>query len=184
MNNLLLFSDTFPYGMAEPFLQQELPYLASRFSKVEIVPLYLPEAAAGASAGAIAGSTGAPAGSAAATGTGAAAQGFAAGFASRFKGNSYVRDAVVDGGVRMGAGGGIGFVGRAFGGIAARNGATLTGESISSVASRTPNVSGSIGGEIADRSLGNYMPQLNGYQLSGTQITGGQISTTAIGGDV
>ena len=46
MNNLLLFSDTFPYGMAEPFLQQELPYLASRFSKVEIVPLYLPEAAA------------------------------------------------------------------------------------------------------------------------------------------
>lgn len=67
MNNLLLFSDTFPYGMAEPFLQQELPYLASRFSKVEIVPLYLPEAAAGASAGAIAGSTGAPTGSAAAT---------------------------------------------------------------------------------------------------------------------
>ena len=122
-------------------------------------------------------------GNAAATGTGAAAQGFAAGFASRFKGNSYVRDAVVDGGVRMGAGGGIGFVGRAFGGIAARNGATLTGESISSVASRTPNVSGSIGGEIADRSLGNYMPQLNGYQLSGTQITGGQISTTAIGTD-
>ena len=67
MNNLLLFSDTFPYGMAEPFLQQELPYLASRFSKVEIVPLYLPEAAAGASAGATAGSAGAPAGSAAAT---------------------------------------------------------------------------------------------------------------------
>ena len=67
MNNLLLFSDTFPYGMAEPFLQQELPYLASRFSKVEIVPLYLPEAAAGASAGATAGSAGAPTGSAAAT---------------------------------------------------------------------------------------------------------------------
>lgn len=67
MNNLLLFSDTFPYGMAEPFLQQELPYLASRFSKVEIVPLYLPEGAAGASAGATAGSAGAPAGSAAAT---------------------------------------------------------------------------------------------------------------------
>ena len=67
MNNLLLFSDTFPYGMAEPFLQQELPYLASRFSKVEIVPLYLPEAAAGASAGAPTGSAGAPAGSAAAT---------------------------------------------------------------------------------------------------------------------
>ena len=73
MNNLLLFSDTFPYGMAEPFLQQELPYLASRFSKVEIVPLYLPEAAAGAPAGATAGSTGAPTGSAGATAGSAAA---------------------------------------------------------------------------------------------------------------
>lgn len=118
-----------------------------------------------------------------ATGTGAAASGFASGFASKFKGNSYVRDAVVDGGVRMGAGGTVGFVGRAFGGIAARNGATLTGESISSVASKTPNVSGSIAGEIADRSLGNYIPQLNGYQLSDTQITGGQISTKVTGPD-
>lgn len=115
-----------------------------------------------------------------ATGTGAAANGFAAGFASKFKGNSYVRDAVVSGGTRMGAGGGVGFVGRAFGGMAARNGAALTGESISSVASRSPNVSGSIAGDIADRSLGNYMPQLQGYQLKDTQITGGQISTTAI----
>lgn len=44
-----------------------------------------------------------------ATGTGAAASGFASGFASRFKGNSYVRDAVVDGGTRMGMGGGVGF---------------------------------------------------------------------------
>ena len=118
-----------------------------------------------------------------ATGTGAAANGFAAGFASKFKGNSYVRDAVVDGGVRMGAGGSVGFVGRAFGGMAARNGATLTGESIASVAARTPNVSGSIGGEIADRSLGNYMPHLQGQQLKDTQITGGQISTTAVGAD-
>lgn len=114
---------------------------------------------------------------------GAAASGFASGFASKFKGNSYVRDAVVDGGVRMGAGGTVGFIGRTFGGIAARNGATLTGESISSVASRTPNVSGSIAGEIADRSLGNYIPQLNGYQLSDTQITGGQISTKVTGPD-
>ena len=118
-----------------------------------------------------------------ATGTGAAANGFAAGFASKFKGNSYVRDAVVEGGTRMGAGGSVGFVGRAFGGMAARNGATLTGESISSVAARTPNVSGSIGGEIADRSLGNYMPQMQGHQLKDTQITGGHISTTAIGAD-
>lgn len=122
-------------------------------------------------------------GSSAVTGTGAAAGGFAAGFASKFKGNSYVRDAVVDGGVRMGAGGTVGFVGRAFGGMTARNGATLTGESIASVASRTPNVSGSIAGEIADRSLGNYMPQFNGTQLSDTQITGGQISTKVTGAD-
>lgn len=119
-------------------------------------------------------------GGSAATGTGAAASGFAAGFASKFKGNSYVRDAVVEGGTRMGAGGTVGFVGRAFGGIAARNGATLTGESISSVASRAPNVSGSIGGEIADRSLGNYMPHLQGMQLSDTRITGGQISAKMV----
>lgn len=118
-------------------------------------------------------------GGSAVTGTGAAASGFAAGFASKFKGNSYVRDAVVDGGVRMGAGGSVGFVGRAFGGMAARNGATLTGESISSVASSSPNVSGSIAGDIADRSLGNYMPQFDGYKLKGTQISGGQISTVA-----
>lgn len=118
-----------------------------------------------------------------ATGTGAAASGFASGFASRFKPNSFVRDAVVDGGSRMGAGGSIGFVGRAFGGMAARNGAVLTGESISSVASRGSNVSGTIAGDIADRSLGNYMPQMQGMQLKGTQITGGQISTTAVCAD-
>lgn len=118
-----------------------------------------------------------------ATGTGAAASGFAAGFASKFKGNSYVRDAVVDGGSRMGMGGSVGIVGRAFGGIAARNGATLTGDSISSVAGRASSVSGSIAGDIADRSLGNYMPQLSGQTLKGTQITGGHISTTATGGD-
>ena len=81
----------------------------------------------------------------------------------------------------MGAGGSIGFVGRIFGGMAARNGATLTGNSISSVASRTPDVSGKIAGDIADRSLSNYLPHLNGTQLSGTQINGGHISTTAVG---
>lgn len=112
-----------------------------------------------------------------------AASGFAAGFANQFKGNSYVRDAVVQGGTRMGAGGTIGFVGRVFGGMAARNGATLTGDSISSVAVRTPNVSGTIGGEIADRSLGNYIPQMSGMQLTDTQITGGQISTKVVGAD-
>lgn len=118
-----------------------------------------------------------------ATGTGAAASGFAAGFTSKFKGNSYVRDAVVDGGTRMGMGGSVGFVGRAFGGVAARNGATLTGESISSVAARPSGVSGTIAGDIADRSLGNYMPQLSGHSLKDTQITGGHISTTTTGAD-
>ena len=114
---------------------------------------------------------------------GATATAFASGFASKFKGNSYVRDAVVNGGTRMGAGGGLGFVGRAFGGMAARNGATITGESISSVATRTPNVSGSIAGDIADRSLSNYMPQFSGHKLGNTQISGGHISTTATGAD-
>ena len=128
------------------------------------------------SAGSVFGRAG---GSATATGTGAAATGFAAGFASRFSPNSYVRDAVVEGGTRMGFSGGAGFVGRAFGGIAARNGATLNGQSISSVASRAPGASGTIAGDIADRSLSNYMPHMQGFQMKGTQITGGRISTTA-----
>ena len=128
------------------------------------------------SAGSVFGRAG---GSATATGTGAAATGFAAGFASRFSPNSYVRDAVVEGGTRMGFSGGAGFVGRAFGGIAARNGATLNGQSISSVASRAPGASGTIAGDIADRSLSNYMPHMQGFQMKGTQITGGHISTTA-----
>lgn len=102
---------------------------------------------------------------------------------SRFSPNSYVRDAVVEGGSRMGFNGGAGFVGRAFGGIAARNGATLNGNSISSVAARAPSTSGTIAGDIADRSLGNYMPQMQGFQLQGTQITGGHISTTAVSAD-
>ncbi len=122
-------------------------------------------------------------GGSAATGTGAAAAGFAQGFASRFSPNTYVRDAVVQGGQRMGFSGGAGFIARAFGGIAARNGATLNSNSISSVATRAPNVSGTIAGDIADRSLGNYMPQMQGLQLQGTQITGGHISTTAISPD-
>ena len=123
--------------------------------------------------------SGGTAASSAATGAGAAASSFSAGFASKFKGNSYVRDAVVEGGSRMGLGGSVGFVGRAFGGIAARNGAVLTGESISSVASRPEAVSGAIAGDIADRSLQNFMPQLSNYSLAGTQITGGHIHTTA-----
>lgn len=122
-------------------------------------------------------------GGATATGTGAAASGFASGFANMFKGNSYVRDAVVQGGQRMGAGGTIGFVGRAFGGMAARNGAQLTGDSIASVAARTPNMSGTIAGDIADRSLANYMPHMSGMNVSGTEITGGQITAKVVGAD-
>ena len=122
-------------------------------------------------------------GGSAASGAGAAGAGFAAGFVNKFKGNSYVRDAVVNGGSPMGAGGTVGFVGRAFGGIAARNGAKLTGDSIASVASKASNVSGSIAGDIADRSLENFMPHLSGQRLSGTNITGGQITTTATSAD-
>ena len=118
-----------------------------------------------------------------ASGTAATSGGFFAGFASRFKPNSYVRDAVVEGGTRMGASGSAGFVARAFGGMAARNGATLSSESIASVAARPGNVSGTIAGEIADRSTANYMPQLQGYSLSCTEITGGRISTVATGAD-
>ena len=119
----------------------------------------------------------------AATGAAGSATGFAAGFASKFKPNSYIRDAVTEGGTNMGAGGGLGFVGRTFGGMAARGGATLNGDAISSVATGTHGVSGKIAGDIADRSLGNYMPQLANQKLSGTEITGGQISTNAIGAD-
>ena len=60
----------------------------------------------------------------------------------------------------MGAGGSIGLVARTFGGMAARNGATLSSESIASVAARPGNGAGAIAGEIADRSAANYMPQL------------------------
>ena len=120
-------------------------------------------------------------GTAGASGTAATSGGFFAGFASRFKPNSYVRDAVVEGGTRMGASGSAGFVARAFGGMAARNGATLSSESIASVAVRPGNASGTIAGEIADRSAANYMPQLQSYGLSGTEITGGRISTVATG---
>ena len=135
-----------------------------------------------------AGKTGAAAGGAASTAAGDATGGILSGFASRYKPNSFVRDAVVDGGSRMGAGGSVGFVGRTFGGMAARNGAILTAESVSSVASRPPKVSGTIAGDIADRSLPNYMPQMasgaaGNMEYTDTQITGGHISTKAVGPD-
>ncbi len=108
---------------------------------------------------------------------------FGAGFANKFKGNSFVRDSVVQGGERMGAGGSLGFIRRTFGGIAARNGVALNGDSISSVAGRPADISGSIAGDIANRSLGNYIPNMQGKNLTGTQITGGHISTSVIGSD-
>lgn len=133
-----------------------------------------------------AGSTFTSAARGAATGTAAgAAGGFMSGFTTRYSPNSFVRDAVVEGGSRMGAGGSVGFVGRTFGGMAARNGATLNSTSIASVATRPNNVSGTIAGNIADRSIGNFMPHLasgtvpGGAQLSGTEIRGGHIQTTA-----
>ncbi len=109
--------------------------------------------------------------------------GVMSGIANKFSPNSYVRDAVTQGGPRMGAGGGVGFFGRAFGGIAAKNGATLNGKSIASVASANPKTSGTIGGDIADRSLGNYMPHLQGKNLTDTKISGGEISTSVVGDD-
>ena len=103
------------------------------------------------------------------------------GFAAKFRGNSFVRDAVTRGGERMGAGGGIGFVGRMVGKMAASGGATLNAASIASVACRPPSVSGRIDGVIADRSLGRFLPALSGLSLSGTQIRGGRIATTVMG---
>lgn len=137
----------------------------------------------GGTAGSIFKGTSSAAGGAAGVAGSAAGGGFLGGFANKFKGNSYVRDAVVTGGTRMGAGGPTGFVARAFGGMAARNGAVLNSNSISSVAARSPVNSGTIGGDIADRSLHNYMPQLGDQKLSGTQITGGHISTNVVGED-
>ena len=126
-------------------------------------------------------------GSAASGGTSTAASaagagGMMAGLASKFRGNSYVRDAVVDGGARIGAGGSIGIVGRAFGGMAARGGAELTGNSISSVAARPASISGTIAGEIADRSLKNYMPHMAGSPTSISTVPGDSSSAVTVPG--
>lgn len=115
------------------------------------------------------------------SGAAGAAGAATSGFASWFSGNSFVRDAVMEGGAKMAAGGSFGIVGRAFGGMAARNGATLNAASVASVAGKPPGISGKIGGDIADRSIGNFMPHLADKQVSGTQISGGHISTQAVG---
>ena len=85
--------------------------------------------------------------------------------------------------VVTGIGHGARSAGNVFGGMAARNGAQLTGDSIASVAARTPNISGTIAGDIADRSLANYMPHLSGMNVSGAEITGGQITAKVVGAD-
>lgn len=45
-HKLVLFTDAFPYGLAETFLADELPYLAARFDKILIYPLYIPSESA------------------------------------------------------------------------------------------------------------------------------------------
>src|ERR1035437_721850 len=37
---LFLFTDTFPHGLSEAFLENELPFLADKFEKVILIPLY------------------------------------------------------------------------------------------------------------------------------------------------
>ena len=115
-----------------------------------------------------------------ATGAGAAASSFSAGFASKFKGNSYVRTRWWRE-VPVWAWAAAWALWPCLWRYRRPKWATLTGESISSVASRPEGVSGAIAGDIADRSLQNYIPQLTNYSLAGTQITGGHIHTTATG---
>ena len=90
---------------------------------------------------------------------------------NKFKGNSYVRDAVVNGGSPMGAGGTVGFVGRAFGGIAARNGAKLTvaPEDLSGIFDRDGSDPGGNTYLIRDR---EDMEALSGYLSSGKNAEG------------
>ena len=40
---LVLFSNTYPYGMGETFLADEVPYLAQAFHRITIFPLYQPD---------------------------------------------------------------------------------------------------------------------------------------------
>jgi glycosyltransferase involved in cell wall biosynthesis len=36
---VFLFTDTFPYGFAEPFLESEIPFLAKHFDRIHLIPL-------------------------------------------------------------------------------------------------------------------------------------------------
>lgn len=42
MKKLILFTNTYPYGGGETFLDEELPYLANKFDQIVIYPLYKP----------------------------------------------------------------------------------------------------------------------------------------------
>lgn len=42
MRKLILFTNTYPYGTGETFLHEELPYIAGKFDKILLYPLYIP----------------------------------------------------------------------------------------------------------------------------------------------
>lgn len=42
MTKLLLFTNSYPYGTGETFLHEELPYIAGKFDKILLYPLYIP----------------------------------------------------------------------------------------------------------------------------------------------
>ena len=42
MSNLLLFTNSYPFGNGETFLDDEIPYLADKFEEIFIHPLYIP----------------------------------------------------------------------------------------------------------------------------------------------
>lgn len=42
MTKLLLFTNSYPYGTGETFLQEELPYIAGKFDEILLYPLYIP----------------------------------------------------------------------------------------------------------------------------------------------
>jgi len=47
MADIVLFTKTFPYGVGETFLEDELPQLSNAFDRIIIYPLYIPEGSVG-----------------------------------------------------------------------------------------------------------------------------------------
>lgn len=43
MSKLTLFTNSYPYGTGETFLHEELPFVAKKFDKIVIFPLYIPK---------------------------------------------------------------------------------------------------------------------------------------------